>query len=61
MLLAKVVQSRIEYLFKRVDNRIDESKANILIKRGVKDSLGQPTVETIETKKQGKIITTLVY
>ncbi|WP_241768857.1 hypothetical protein [Bacillus siamensis] len=39
----------------------DESKANILIKRGVKDSLGQPTVETIETKKQGKIITTLVY
>lgn len=26
MLLAKVVQSRIEYLFKRVDNRIDESK-----------------------------------
>ncbi|MFV4884741.1 hypothetical protein RY279_04555 [Bacillus velezensis] len=39
----------------------DESKANILIKRGVKDSFGQPTVETIETKKQGKIITTLVY
>ncbi|AEB25234.1 MULTISPECIES: hypothetical protein [Bacillus amyloliquefaciens group] len=39
----------------------DESKANILIKRGVKDSLGSPTVETIETKKQGKIITTLVY
>lgn len=26
MLLAKVVQSRIKYLFKQVDNRIDESK-----------------------------------
>ncbi|MEC1663341.1 hypothetical protein [Bacillus halotolerans] len=39
----------------------DESKANILIKRGIKDDLGLITVETIDAKKQGKIITNLTY